>query len=71
LETYALRSGSQGLSAARIVDSACVLSNRYGFEAVTIDDVMKRAGLPRRAFYNHAVSDRPWVSSPYTIGPRA
>jgi AcrR family transcriptional regulator len=38
---------------ARIVDSARVLFNRHGFEVVTIDDVMKRAGLTRGGFYNH------------------
>ena len=38
---------------ARIVDSARVLFNRYGFEAVSIDDVMKGAGLTRGGFYHH------------------
>jgi TetR/AcrR family transcriptional repressor of nem operon len=38
---------------ARIVDSARVLFNRHGFESVTIDDVMKRAGLTRGGFYHH------------------
>jgi AcrR family transcriptional regulator len=38
---------------ARIVESARVLFNRYGFESVTIDDVMKRAGLTRGGFYHH------------------
>ncbi|TMB53902.1 MAG: TetR family transcriptional regulator [Deltaproteobacteria bacterium] len=32
---------------ARIVDSARVLFNRHGFEAVSIDDVMKGAARPR------------------------
>ena len=32
---------------ARIVDSARVLFNRHGFEAVPIDDVMKGAARPR------------------------
>jgi TetR/AcrR family transcriptional repressor of nem operon len=38
---------------ARIVESARVLFNRHGFEVVTIDDVMNRAGLTRGGFYNH------------------
>jgi AcrR family transcriptional regulator len=38
---------------ARIVDSARVLFNRHGFEAVSIDDVMKGAGLTRGGFYHH------------------
>jgi AcrR family transcriptional regulator len=38
---------------ARIVDSARVLFNRHGFESVSIDDVMKRAGLTRGGFYHH------------------
>lgn len=37
----------------RIVDSARVLFNRHGFETVTIDDVMKGAGLTRGGFYHH------------------
>lgn len=37
----------------RIVDSARVLFNRHGFERVTIDDVMRRAGLTRGGFYHH------------------
>jgi AcrR family transcriptional regulator len=38
---------------ARIVDSARVLFNRHGFDAVTIDAVMKHAGLTRGGFYYH------------------
>jgi TetR/AcrR family transcriptional repressor of nem operon len=38
---------------ARIVDSARVLFNRRGFESVSIDDVMKNAGLTRGGFYHH------------------
>src|SRR5262245_51285748 len=41
---------------ARIVDSARVLFNRHGFEAVSIDDVMKGAGLTRGGFYSHFTS---------------
>jgi AcrR family transcriptional regulator len=37
----------------RIVQSARVLFNRHGFEAVTIDEVMQDAGLTRGGFYNH------------------
>jgi TetR/AcrR family transcriptional repressor of nem operon len=37
----------------RIVDSARVLFNRHGFESVSIDDVMKNAGLTRGGFYHH------------------
>lgn len=38
---------------ARIVEAARVLFNRHGFEKVTIDDVMREAGLTRGGFYNH------------------
>jgi TetR/AcrR family transcriptional repressor of nem operon len=38
---------------ARIVDSARVLFNRHGFESVSVDDVMKNAGLTRGGFYHH------------------
>lgn len=38
---------------ARIVDSARVLFNRRGFDAVSIDDVMSAAGLTRGGFYHH------------------
>lgn len=41
---------------ARIVESARVLFNRHGFEQVTIDDVMKGAGLTRGGFYKHFAS---------------
>ena len=37
----------------RIVDSARVLFNRHGFDSVSIDDVMKNAGLTRGGFYHH------------------
>ncbi|NVN86460.1 MAG: helix-turn-helix transcriptional regulator [Rhodopseudomonas sp.] len=35
----------------RIVRSARVLFNRYGYSAVSIDAVMKATGLTRGAFY--------------------
>jgi AcrR family transcriptional regulator len=38
---------------ARIVDSARVLFNRRGFDAVSIDEVMAHAGLTRGGFYRH------------------
>lgn len=37
----------------RIVESARILFNRHGFQDVTIDQVMKNAGLTRGGFYNH------------------
>lgn len=37
----------------RIVEAARVLFNRHGFEGVTIDVIMKSAGLTRGGFYNH------------------
>lgn len=37
----------------KIVESARVLFNRYGFEGVTIDMVMASAQLTRGGFYNH------------------
>jgi TetR/AcrR family transcriptional regulator, transcriptional repressor for nem operon len=38
---------------AKVIESARVLFNRHGFEQVSIDDVMKHAGLTRGGFYNH------------------
>lgn len=38
---------------ARIIESARVLFNRHGFEGVSIDDLMKHAGLTRGGFYRH------------------
>jgi AcrR family transcriptional regulator len=40
----------------KIVESARVLFNRRGFEQVSIDDVMKGAGLTRGGFYKHFAS---------------
>ena len=37
----------------RILDAARRLFTRDGYERVTIDDVMARAGLTRGGFYNH------------------
>jgi TetR/AcrR family transcriptional regulator, transcriptional repressor for nem operon len=37
----------------RIVESARQLFNRFGFEQVSIDQIMSRAGLTRGGFYNH------------------
>jgi TetR/AcrR family transcriptional repressor of nem operon len=41
---------------AKIVESARILFNRHGFEQVSIDAVMKRAGLTRGGFYHHFAS---------------
>lgn len=38
---------------ARIIESARILFNRHGFQDVTIDMVMEKAGLTRGGFYNH------------------
>lgn len=38
---------------ARIIESARVLFNRKGFDQVSIDEIMKAAGLTRGGFYNH------------------
>jgi TetR/AcrR family transcriptional repressor of nem operon len=38
---------------ARIVESARIMFNRHGFEQVSIDQIMKQAGLTRGGFYNH------------------
>ncbi|MBL4741049.1 MAG: TetR/AcrR family transcriptional regulator [Sneathiella sp.] len=38
---------------AKIVESARILFNRFGFQEVTIDMVMENAGLTRGGFYNH------------------
>jgi AcrR family transcriptional regulator len=38
---------------AKIVESARILFNRHGFDRVSIDQVMKFAGLTRGGFYNH------------------
>ena len=40
-------------SREKIVESARILFNRFGFQDVTIDMVMKHAGLTRGGFYNH------------------
>ncbi|MEE9432705.1 MAG: TetR/AcrR family transcriptional regulator [Sphingorhabdus sp.] len=41
---------------AKIVESARILFNRNGFQNVTIDGVMKNAGLTRGGFYSHFAS---------------
>ncbi|MGO4380647.1 TetR/AcrR family transcriptional regulator [Pseudoduganella sp. RAF53_2] len=38
---------------AKIVESARKLFNRYGFEQVSIENIMSEAGLTRGGFYNH------------------
>jgi TetR/AcrR family transcriptional repressor of nem operon len=38
---------------ARIVEAARKLFNRYGFELVSIDQIMAAAGLTRGGFYHH------------------
>ena len=38
---------------ARIVETARILFNRHGFQNVTIDQIMQKAGLTRGGFYNH------------------
>jgi AcrR family transcriptional regulator len=38
---------------ARIIRSARSMFNRHGFEQVSIDDIMKKAGLTRGGFYHH------------------
>lgn len=38
---------------AKIIESARVMFNRHGFEQVSIDEIMKQAGLTRGGFYNH------------------
>jgi TetR/AcrR family transcriptional repressor of nem operon len=38
---------------ARIVRSAKTLFNRHGFERISIDDIMARAGLTRGGFYSY------------------
>jgi TetR/AcrR family transcriptional repressor of nem operon len=40
----------------RIVESARRLFNRFGFERVSIDQIMAHAGLTRGGFYNHFAS---------------
>ncbi|WP_170327351.1 TetR/AcrR family transcriptional regulator [Ruegeria arenilitoris] len=37
----------------KIVEAARILFNRHGFNGVSIDMVMKEAGLTRGGFYNH------------------
>jgi TetR/AcrR family transcriptional repressor of nem operon len=41
---------------AKIVESARILFNHLGFEQVSIDEIMKRAGLTRGGFYSHFAS---------------
>ena len=37
----------------KIVEAARILFNRHGFQDVTIDMIMQKAGLTRGGFYNH------------------
>jgi len=37
----------------KIIESARILFNRNGFESVSINQIMKHAGLTRGGFYNH------------------
>ena len=41
---------------SRTLKTARILFNHHGFEQVSIDDIMKRAGLTRGGFYNHFAS---------------
>jgi len=41
---------------ARIIEKARVMFNHRGFEQVSIDDIMREAGLTRGGFYNHFAS---------------
>lgn len=41
------------MTRAKIVEAARKLFNRHGFESVSIDQIMKAAGLTRGGFYNH------------------
>ena len=64
----------RGETRSRIIQSAQELFNRHGFTGVSIDEVMKRAGLTRGGFYTyfrgksdlyaeavaHALSVTPW-----------
>ncbi|WP_294230825.1 TetR/AcrR family transcriptional regulator [uncultured Shimia sp.] len=49
-------SGHAEKSKAKIVEAARCLFNAHGFEKVTIDMVMKEAGLTRGGFYRHFAS---------------
>ena len=40
-------------SRAKIIEAARILFNRHGFHEVTIDVIMKQAGLTRGGFYAH------------------
>ena len=40
-------------SKAKIVEAARILFNVHGFEKVTIDMIMNKAGMTRGGFYNH------------------
>jgi AcrR family transcriptional regulator len=40
-------------SRSRIVECARRMFNRYGFEAISIDQIMANAGLTRGGFYHH------------------
>jgi AcrR family transcriptional regulator len=48
--------GHKERTRAKIVERARVLFNRHGFDQVSIDDVMKSAGLTRGGFYRHFAS---------------
>ncbi len=49
-------SAHKAATRARIVDAARRLFNQYGFEQVSIDQVMSGAGLTRGGFYHHFAS---------------
>jgi len=40
-------------SRAKIIEAARILFNHHGFHAVTIDQIMEKAGLTRGGFYAH------------------
>jgi TetR/AcrR family transcriptional regulator, transcriptional repressor for nem operon len=50
----------------KIVEAARILFNRHGFQDVTIDQVMKSAGLTRGGFYNHFQSKEALYSAAVT-----
>ena len=51
---YPLNHGRE--TRARIVTASRKLLNRFGFDGVTIGDIMKEAGLTHGGFYRHFAS---------------
>jgi len=55
-------------TSTRIVESARVLFNRHGFNAVSIDMIMESANLARGGFYHHFNNKEELETAPFRWG---